>query len=219
MVVAPRILPVGSATAAAAIAPDEVGRFIESFGNDAVIALSDKAKTKAERVEKFREILHEGFDLQWISRFVLGRYWRRASPEQREEFSRLFQDYIVYNYASRFTEHGLEPYARQARTADGEPVFKVESQRSDGSDMVLVSGTMWRPDGPRVPLEFRVRVDLEQPKIIDITVEGVSMAITQRSEFGAVISRSGIDGLIKELRDRNLTPDAMLPNGDGKAQQ
>lgn len=72
---------------------------------------------------------------------------------------------------------------------------------------------------PAWPLEFRVRVDLEQPKIIDITVEGVSMAITQRSEFGAVISRSGIDGLIKELRDRNLTPDAMLPNGDGKAQQ
>lgn len=213
----PRVLPVGAATAAAAIDPNEVGGFIEDFGNSALVTLSDEGKSKAERVAEFRRLLNEGFDLEWIGRFVLGRYWRRATPEQRDEFSKLFQDYVVNTYASRFAEHALEPYAQRARNNDAEPVFKVDGQRPDGDDMVLVSGSMWRPDGPRVPLEFRVRTDLAQPKIIDITIEGVSMAITQRSEFGAVINRSGIDGLIEELRNRSMTPETTIPNGDDAA--
>ncbi len=81
-------------------------------------------------------------------------------------------------------------------------LFTVISARPAGSKDVVVRTRIERPSGPPIKADWRVRVIKDEYKIIDVTVEGVSMAITQRSEFAAVIKSSGFEGLLVALRAR-----------------
>ena len=132
-----------------------------------------------------------GFDLRTIGRFILGRYWRRATRAERREFEHLFEDYIVATYAARLGRYKGE-------------TLVVGSARGDGNGDMLVNTEVIPRQGPAARVEWRVRGNAGNYKIIDVVVEGVSMVITQRSEFASVIQRSGgqVAGLLDELRKK-----------------
>src|SRR5262249_26267570 len=127
----------------------------------------------------------------YIARFVLGRYWNLATPEQQRDYQRLFADMIVKVYSGRFSMYS------------GETLKVTGSRQESGSDSI-VSSQILRPSGPPVSVDWRVRDRNGDYKIIDVAVEGVSMGVTQRDEFSSVIQRGGgtVDALIKELRRR-----------------
>ncbi len=74
------------------------------------------------------------------------------------------------------------------------------SERPTGAKDVVVSTRIDRPSGPPIAAEWRVRATDNRLRIIDVSVEGVSMVVTQRSEFASVIQRNGVEGLIEVLR-------------------
>jgi phospholipid transport system substrate-binding protein len=78
----------------------------------------------------------------------------------------------------------------------------IISERPAGTKDVVVSTRILRPSGPPIDADWRVRTTGERYRIIDVMVEGVSMVITQRSEFAAVVQRHGLQGLIEVLRAR-----------------
>ena len=80
--------------------------FIAMLGDNAIQALVEEDLTADERIENFRAILTEGFDLPLIGRFALGIYWRRATEEQKSEYIELFQNFLVQAYASRLGQYG-----------------------------------------------------------------------------------------------------------------
>ena len=170
---------------------DSPHSFIQTLGGEAIEMLSDSVLTEEDRVEEFRRILIKAFDLRTIGRFVLGRYWRRTTPDERREFEVLFEDYIVATYSTR-----LGQYQGEALT--------VSATRSEGNGDILVTTQIVPRDGPTVRVEWRVRGKPGSYKIIDVVVEGISMVITQRSEFASVIQRSGgqVSGLLDELRKK-----------------
>ncbi len=177
---------------ARAEAPDSAGDFILSLGNRAVAVLGDKENTSfAEREAAFREILVDGFDMPTISRFVLGRYWKTATEEQRKDYSAVFVDFIVRVYASRFDAYNGE-------------LFEVNKVFEEDSGDRIVRAHILRPSGGEpVAVDFRVRQKDEAVfKVVDVNVEGISMLRTHRVEFASVINRKGIDGLLKDLRAR-----------------
>jgi len=182
-----------SAAASGAAAPNlntqDPASFIQSLGEEAIQMLSDKTLSEKDRLIQFRTLLHAGFDMKTIGRFTLGRYSTRASDAEVEEFQRLFDEYVVQTYASRLGQYSGEK-------------LQIGTARKDESGDILVGSEIVPREGPQVRVEWRVRGEPGKFKIIDVIVEGVSMAITQRSEFSAVIQRSGgkIDGLISELR-------------------
>jgi phospholipid transport system substrate-binding protein len=135
-------------------------------------------------------LLRKGFNLEYIGRFVLGTTWRRATPEQRTDYLDLFGEFVVKTYAKR-----LGGYSGEALT-----VLKttVVGKKRD----VIVYTRIDRPSGPPLKATWRVRKFDDQDKIIDVTVEGVSMAVTQRQEFASVTRRSGLEGLLQILRAR-----------------
>ncbi len=165
--------------------------FIETLGSEVIEMLSDPVLSEEDRVAEFRRLLVNGFDLRTIGRFILGRYWRRATPAERHEFEQLFEDYIVATYAARLGRYQGE-------------TLSVGATRNDGKGDILVSTKIVPREGPAARVEWRVRAQAGSYKIIDVVVEGVSMAITQRSEFASVIQRSGgqIAGLLAELRKK-----------------
>ena len=163
--------------------------FVESLGQRVVQALSDDNLSEAARFSKFRTLFQEGLDLPTIGRFVLGRYWRRATRDERKTYQHLFENYVVTIYAARLGRYR------------GETV-RVVGTRKDGKHDTVVSTEILSEEEPSIRVDWRVRGTPGNYKILDVVVEGISMAITQRSEFAAVIQRNGgrLDGLLTQLR-------------------
>ncbi|HTT81560.1 MAG TPA: ABC transporter substrate-binding protein, partial [Stellaceae bacterium] len=142
-----------------------------------------------QRLARFRVLFREDFDVPEIARFVLGRYWRVATPDERQEFMRLFQEYIVRAYSAR-----LGAYA-------GEP-FRVVDARPDGDETVVTSQIV-EQSGQAIAIDWYVTETPMGYRITDVYVGGVSMAVTERDEFASVIQRSGgVAGLIAQLRQK-----------------
>ena len=180
-----------AAQPAPAIEAGKAGAFIQKLGDEAIGRLGKAKLDKQEREQELRRLLNEAFAIKGIGRFVLGRYWRRADAAQRERYLQAFEDLIVTTYAARF-----EAY-------DGQ-TFTVAGERPDGKNGRLVESQISPKEGPPIKLQWRIRQGGDSLKIVDVLVEGVSMAITQRSEFAAVIQQKGgsVDGLIQELESK-----------------
>jgi len=162
---------------------------ISNLGSQALQVLGKDA-TQSQRVARFRDLLREDFDVPGIARFVLGRYWNTATEEQRAEFTKLFEDYLAVAYATRLAEYTGE-------------TFKVIGSRPE-ADGAIVSSQILRPAGAApVKVDWRVT---GRNKISDVSVDGISMAVTQRSEFASVIQHNGgqVQGLIAMLRDKTM---------------
>lgn len=180
------------AAAALAGTVDDAAGHVRRLGDKAITALSNsKSMTETERDAEFRRLMKEGFDLQLIGRFVMGVHWRRATDDEKAEYTRLFEDYVIKTYASRLNSYNDER-------------FEVQSGKPDDEKDVIVASLIHRSDGAPVRVDWRVRIAGEQPKVIDVIVEGASMAISQRSEFSSIIQNNGgqIAALIKLLREK-----------------
>ncbi len=175
--------------ALAATSPEGAAQFVQWLAGQAIAMLRAPGGSLEKREAAFRNLLRQGFDLGLIGRFALGRHWRTATPEQRNDFQGLFEEYILKIYSRR-----LGGYAGET--------FKVITARPAGSKDAMVRTLIARPSGPPIKADWRVRASGDQYKIIDVMVEGVSMAVTQRSEFGAVIKNGGFEGLLAALRAR-----------------
>ncbi len=167
-------------------------QFIQSLGDRAVKLLADKALTPEQRNAMFRQLLRDSFDLSTIARFVIGRSWRTATPEQQKEYMELFEALVVKTYSDRFALY----------TGEG---FKVRSSQPEGDKDTIVNSNIVRPDGsPATTVTWRVRTKDGTMGVIDVVVEGVSMSVTQRQEYASVLQRGGgdINILLDLMRER-----------------
>ncbi len=181
------------------------GRFIQDLGDKAISLLADKNSLSRERDATFRQMLKESFDLNTIGRFVLGRTWLAATPEQQKEYIQLFEQLVVKTYSERFALY----------TGEG---FRVRAVRPEGERDVIVNSAIIRPDGSSsTSVDWRVRQKDGKLGVIDVVVEGVSMSVTQRQEYASVIERSGgnIEGLLDLMRKRVEDPAKASPPNKG----
>ncbi len=167
----------------------EASLFVRQLGDEAITTLRSPGLSLEAREARFHRILRNGFDLPFIGRFVLGRYWKRIDPGQRSDYQNLFGEYVLQIYSAR-----LGGYAGETLT--------VVAERPAGAKDIVVMTRIDRPSGPPVTADWRVRVTDNRLRIIDVSIEGISMVVTQRQEFAAVIQRNGFDGLIEVLRAR-----------------
>ena len=79
--------------------------FAQKLGNTAIAKLTDRSLGDAARVKRMRQLLRDSFDVPAVSKFVLGKYRRRATPEQVKEFEKLYTTYVAYNYAGLFKKY------------------------------------------------------------------------------------------------------------------
>jgi phospholipid transport system substrate-binding protein len=184
----------------------EAANFVRGFSDRALTMLSDETLDSEARTQEFRRLLTAGFHLELIGRFVLGRHWRRASESEWAEFGQLFEDYIVASYARQLGEYGGEQLV-------------IEGGRPKGKSGAIVSSRIIRPQGEPFQVEWRLRRGGEGWRIIDVVVEGVSMAVTHRSEFSSVIASRGgtVGGLLDVLRSKTAQPEAHASSGSDEA--
>ncbi len=166
--------------------------FISGLADQAIKAITVPNISKLERVKRFKVLLNENFAVKVIARYVIGRYWKRATQSEKEEYLSLFQEMLAVNYVNRFSEYA------------GENLNVIKSSVSSSKD-AMVHSQIVRDGSQPVSVDWQVRSkDNVIFKIVDIKVEGVSLGQTQKSEFSSVIRQNGgrVEGLLAVLRKR-----------------
>ncbi len=172
-------------------APADAKSFVANVGERAIRELTPKDISDAERVKRMRALLAEAFDVEAISKFVLGIYWRRSTDDQRAEFLKLYQTVVSHSYAGLFKKYSGE-------------TFEVIRQVSVAGGGSIVYGRINRMNGPPVAVELQVLKKSGIYKAVDIKIEGVSMPLTHRKEYSSVIrrNRGNVAGLLNVLRKK-----------------
>ncbi len=167
---------------------DDAITFVQNLGDNAIEVLEAPDTTPEQRRVEFRVLLDRGFAVETIGRFALGRYWRAATPEQQQEYLRLFRLFILNTYASR-----LDDYSGHS--------FNVVKAHSIDDKDTLVNTEISQTNAEPLRVDYRVRAKQGDYKIVDVLVEGISLIRTRRSEFASIINREGFDGLLELMRD------------------
>jgi len=168
----------------------ESSAFITELADKAVSSLTAKDANRGERISRFRSLFNESFAVRSIGKFVLGRYWKKASDDERKEYLGLFEDLMVVSYVDRFAQYAGES-------------LMVKKTRGENKSTATVFSEIERPGGAKaIRINWRVGTNGKIYKILDVVVEGTSMSNTLRSDFSSIIRRNGgkVAGLIDELR-------------------
>jgi phospholipid transport system substrate-binding protein len=171
---------------------EDAGAFLESLNRTAFEKLADPALSRAEKERNFRGMFREGFDLPAISRFVLGKYWRKADTAQRDAFLDAFEELHMRRFLPMFAEISDKAIS----------IKKIQPDAKNDS-LQLVSSVISRSEGEDIAVVWRIRHKDDKYKVLDIVAEGVSMAISLRHEYGTVVKANGLDGLIDMMRGKN----------------
>ena len=172
----------------------EADAFILSLINDIRITVEATTETYDERKAAINAVVDTYFDVDGITRFSAGRYWRAASDEQRVHYARQFRNVLVNTASRQFDQiKGL--------------TFIPTISKVRGDKLILVGGIIKDGTGalPDVEIFWRVSAIAGQPmRVIDVQIENISMLKTQRDENEAIIRRGGgsFDALLQSLDER-----------------
>ena len=178
---------------------EQAAKFIQSLGTE-LLAIQAGANdgsgdgATATRSARLEDLIRRGFDLDQTSQLVLGKYWSRASQSHRQTFKELFAQYLLHSYARHLKAYRVETLEIVSSYPVGENDYLVET-RVEGAQERDPTNPVWR---------MRWRDD--GFKIIDVHVDGISLALTERSQFGSVIRRNGFDGMLSALRRQIAGP-------------
>jgi phospholipid transport system substrate-binding protein len=185
-------LAVAMSAQACAASAEEARAFVQDLAQKAIATVADKQLGDEPRNERFRQLFISAFDLPEIGRFVLSRYWRKATPEQQTEFVKLFEETNVLVWSKRFKDYDGERLETSGATKDGDSGWVVDSQ-------------ILRPRGQPIPVQWRLDQSGDgRLHITDIVSEGVSMALTQRQDYSAAMQSNGgnVDALLSSMRTK-----------------
>ncbi|HET8578028.1 MAG TPA: ABC transporter substrate-binding protein [Methylomirabilota bacterium] len=179
-------------TASAAPSPTETVRSQVDQVLQKAAPTGPKAGDVEQRRAEFRRVANALFDFTEMSRRALGQHWGEPAPVERDEFVRLFKELMARAYMGKLDKYSGEPMSWTGERVEG--------------DQAVVASEVVTPKGTRVPVEYRLHRVSDRWAVYDISVEGVSLVSTYRSQFDKIIRTESFASLLKRLRDkeRNL---------------
>ncbi len=158
-------------------------------------AENDALERNPDRVyDLVNEIVLPHFDFPRMAKRVLGKHWRKATPQQRREFTEAFRDLLVRTYTNSLTE-----YAEQE-------INYLPLRAKSGAKNVTVRSEIEQPGSTPIDVSYRLGWVSNEWKVYDVSIEGVSLVTNYRSSFSREISQGGLGGLIDELARRSQQP-------------
>lgn len=168
---------------------DESRAFVEKLADDAVRTWAMHESDEAARTEAMDALIRAAFDVDFITRAVLGRYWRGLDDGERRRFRELFPEFVVEVYLPHIAKYSRDH-------------LRVLGARARGKRDVIVKSELLTDKGDWIEADWRVRSVGDGVRIIDLTLAGVSLLLVQRQEFEAVIRRDGFASLVEQLLER-----------------
>lgn len=175
--------------------PDDALALVRGTTDELFAAVDADAAPLREDPAKARALVDEFItphvDLQGFSKLVLGKHWKRANPEQREQFLVEFHTLVLRTYATAVTSY------------TGIQIEYLPMREEKRENFATVRTLIPRTDGEAVKVNYRLHCRNDIWKLFDVNIAGVSMVTTYRSAFSAEVKKSGLDGLIKALQQKN----------------
>jgi phospholipid transport system substrate-binding protein len=180
------------------LGPEELVKKVTAEVLDAIKGDKQLAAGDRQRAIKLAEqkVLPH-VDFEEATRLAVGRSWAKATPEQKKKLTQEFRNMLVRTYSN-----AIQPY-------EGQQMKVMPVRMKPGDTEVTVQNQFMRGGAQPVKIDYSMRKTDAGWKIYDIVVEGVSLVLTYRSEFDAVVKQEGIDGLIKRLAQKNTAPAAV----------
>ena len=182
------VLGLSSAPAAAGVPTDQlkgaVERVLKTLDDP---ALKGDARVGDRRVA-VRKIANEIFDFSEIAKRSMARHWQPLSEAQRTEFVGLFADLLERSYISKIETYGGEKIQYTAERADGE--------------FATVSTRIITKNGTEVPVDYRMIKRADRWLVYDVSIEGVSLVSSYRTQFNKIIQTTSYNGLVSKLRNK-----------------
>ena len=165
--------------------------FVQSVADQASLVLT-KNFTKEQKIEKLKSIAKDTVDIIGIGYYSLGKHSKNLDEEQKKKYLELFEKYFLKSFSSRLAEYS-------------DPKIEVLSQEKLNDKYTMVSSVLLATeDKPEVKIDWRIKTkDPNNPLILNVTIEGVSLARVQREEFNSIIQNNDgdINALFKSLND------------------
>lgn len=184
---------------------DEASAYVQRLGDQALTVIANKNFDKKQKLSRLEKIFSSNVDIAWVGKFVMGRFWRQATDDQKKNYLKEYEKFLTKHYTERFANY-----------SGGD--FKITGSRNDGEENEFTVSMQIIPEDKNaepILVDYRVRKGAGGFKIFDVNVEGVSMITTQRSEFASVISNHDIDYLIGKLSTMSA-PDQDVPAASNK---
>ncbi len=158
-----------------------------------------KLKAKKEFIKKNPEYLNAlvneyvvpRFDFERSARWVLGKYWRKATPEQRKQFIIEFKNLLVRTYATSLSEYS------------DQKITYLPFRGKSGAEEVTVRSEVEQAGGFPIPIDYRLHKKNGEWKVFDVVIDDISLIANYRTSFGREIRKTSIGDLIKRLATRN----------------
>ena len=168
-------------------------KFVSNFADNAISILSNDSLDASQKNIQFTELVMSSTHINLISKFVLSKYWKLATDDQKKAYLAAFKQYFISSYANK-----LDQYS-------GEKVIIVSSNAA--KKFVIVKSNIVRDgtDTLKIELDWRLLTRDSQTKIIDLSIEGISLIIAQREEFQSFLANNdnNLDALINKLNSIN----------------
>lgn len=175
--------------ALAAPVPEEM---VRSTSKD-VLEILKKEKNDRKAREQVQARVLPSFDFGRMTALAVGRHWRGASPDQRTQLTDEFRQLLVRTYSSALTTY-------KAQAIDVKPL-KVDDAATDVTVLTEVAVANQQP----VTINYSLRKNEQGWKVYDVIVGGVSLVTNYRGTFNETVQTSGLDGLVKLLKEKNQT--------------
>ena len=169
----------------------EPEEFVQSVVNQASLILT-KNFTKEQKIEQLKSIAEETVDIRGIGYYSLGAHRKNLSDDKKKEYLAVFESYFLKSFSSRLSEYT-------------DPKIRVDSEKKLNEKYTMVSSVLLATkDKPEVKIDWRiVTKNPDKPLIIDVVIEGVSLAKVQKEEFNAIIqgNNGDINALLTSLKE------------------
>ncbi|MDD4616171.1 MAG: ABC transporter substrate-binding protein [Alphaproteobacteria bacterium] len=166
-------------------------KFISDLGEKTMVVLGDTSLSAEQFDVSVNNLFDGAFDVEKVGQFAIGGVWLDLSVAQRQEYLKLFKDFVLRNYGARL------------RIYHGEK-FQVRKAVPQGEHVSVISTEIVRYGGPSTNIDWVVSSSKGKFAIIDVVVDGISQGVTQRDQFASILSRNGNDfnALLDVLRER-----------------
>jgi len=168
-------------------------KFVSNFADNAISILSNESLDASQKNIQFTELVMSSIDMNLISKFVLSKYWKLATDDQKNAYLAAFKQYFISSYANKLDQYSGEKVVIVSSNAAKKFVIVKSNIVRDGTDTL------------KIELDWRLLTKDGQTKIIDLSIEGISLIIAQREEFQSFLANNdnSLDALINKLNSIN----------------
>lgn len=166
-------------------------KFVSNLAAQVLETIKSSASDE-EKSQALSRMFVENVDIEWMARFTVGAAWKKASQEQKDNFLKHYEQFLIASYVPNFKKYNSD-------------VIKVNSAKPTGENQYTISTAIDKVTGDDIRVDYMVHMVKSRPKIFDIVGEGISLINTERADFRSVLQQGDIDLLTKSLEEKTKT--------------